>query len=105
VRVFEDNNWEVVMNDLAGGEPVRLTWHKNFDGLQSISPDGRKMLFARAEGERFMSGISTYVMDISSLHVGPENYRGSIPATATPPAGWVPDPDIAAFARKRGAAN
>jgi Tol biopolymer transport system component len=100
VRVFEGNNWEVVMNDLAGGEPQRLTFNNNFDGLQSISPDGKKMLFARASGERFMAGLSTWVMDISSLKVGPENYKGSIPAKATPPAGWTPDPDLAAFERK-----
>jgi hypothetical protein len=103
VRVFEGNNWEVVMNDLAGGEPQRLTFHDNFDGLQSISPDGKKMLFARASGERFMAGLSTYVMDISSLHVGPENYKGSIPPKAKPPAGWIPDPDLAAFERKPAA--
>jgi dipeptidyl aminopeptidase/acylaminoacyl peptidase len=100
VRIFEGNNWEVVMNDLAGGEPVRLTNHPNFDGLQSISPDGKKMLFARAEGDRFMSGLFTYVMDVSSLGVGPDKYKGSIPPTAKPPAGWVPDPAIAAFSRK-----
>lgn len=99
VRIF-DNNWEVVLNDLAGGEPVRLTFHENFDGLQSISPDGKKMLFARSEGNRFMSGLYTYVMDVSSLGLGPENYKGSIPPKATPPAGWVPDPDLAAFTRK-----
>ena len=33
VRVFEENNWEVVMNDLAGGEPVRITYYKSFDGF------------------------------------------------------------------------
>ena len=104
VRVYEGNNWEVVMNDLAGGEPVRMTYHKSFDGLQSISPDGKKMLFARATGDRPMTDIATYVMDISSLHYGPENYKGSIPATAKPPAGWVPDPDLAAFNR-RSASN
>ena len=100
VRVFEGNNWEVVMNDLAGGEPVRLTYHANFDGLQSISPDGRKMLFARASGERFMSGLYTWVMDISSLNVGPEHFKGRIPPRAKPPKGWIPDPDLAAFKRK-----
>jgi hypothetical protein len=100
VRVFEGNNWEIVMNDLAGGEPVRLTYYKNFDGFPSVSPDGKKMLFARAEGQHFMSELYTYVMDISSLRVGPENYQGSIPAKAARPAGWVEDPDIAAFSAK-----
>ncbi len=100
VRVFEGNNWEVVMNDLAGGEPVRITWNKAFDGFPSISPDGKKMLFGRSTGERFMSGIYTHVMDISSLNVGPENFKGSIPATAKSPAGWIADPDLVAFAKR-----
>lgn len=100
VRVFDGNNWEIVMNDLAGGEPMRLTHNPNFDGFPSISPDGKKMLFARAEGERFMSGLHTYVMDISALNVGPENYKGHIPPKAKPPAGWIPDPDLAAFKRR-----
>ena len=54
-RVFEDNNWEIVMNDLAGGEPVRITWNKGFDGFASISWDGKKMLFGRSTGAGFMS--------------------------------------------------
>jgi Tol biopolymer transport system component len=100
VRVFEGNNWEIVMNDLAGGEPVRITWNKTFDGFPSISPDGKKLLFGRSTGERFMSGIYTHVMDVSSLNVGPENFKGSIPPKAEPPAGWIADPDLAAFAKK-----
>lgn len=101
VRIFEDNNWEIVMNDLAGGEPVRLTYYRGFDGFPAVSPNGKKMLFGRSTGERFMSGIYTHVMDISSLNVGPENFTGSIPPQARPPEGWVPDPDLAAFARPR----
>ena len=97
VRVFEGNNWEVVMSDLAGGEPVRITWYKSFDGFPAVSPDGKKLLFGRSTGERFMSGIYTHVMDISSLNVGPENFKGSIPPKAEPPAGWTPDPALAAF--------
>ena len=98
VRIFDGNNWEVVMNDLAGGEPKRLTFNPAFDGFPSISPDGKKMLFTRSTGERFMSGLHTFVMDISSLNVGPENFKG-VPPKATPPAGWVADPAIAAFSR------
>jgi Tol biopolymer transport system component len=101
VRIFENNNWEVVMGDLGGGEPVRITWNPSFDGFPAVSPDGKKLLFARSEGERFMSGLYTYVMDISSLNVGPENFRG-VPPKAEPPAGWEPDPDIAAFAAGGG---
>jgi Tol biopolymer transport system component len=76
VRIIEDNNWEIFLGDLAGGEPVRLTFNQSFDGFPALSPDGTKMLFARDEGEQFMSGLYTYVMDVSSLNLGPEHYDG-----------------------------
>jgi Tol biopolymer transport system component len=76
VRIIEKNNWEIFLGDLAGGEPVRLTFNQSFDGFPALSPDGTKMLFARDEGERFMSGLHTYVMDVSSLNLGPEHYEG-----------------------------
>ena len=76
VRIIEKNNWEIFLGDLAGGEPVRLTFNQSFDGFPALSPDGTKMLFARDEGERFMSGLYTYVMDVSSLNLGPEHYKG-----------------------------
>ncbi|MCL4721008.1 MAG: PD40 domain-containing protein [Gammaproteobacteria bacterium] len=87
VRIVEGNNWDVFLGDLAGGEPRRLTWNPSFDGFPSISPDGKKMLFTRSKGQRFMSDLFTHVMDISSLNVGPENFKG-VPASANPPAGW-----------------
>ncbi len=87
VRVSEGNNWDVYMSDLAGGEAKRLTWNPSFDGFPSISPDGKKMLFTRSTGEHFMSDLYTYVMDISSLNVGPENYKGVPPKSEAPP-GW-----------------
>ncbi len=84
VRVVENNNWEVFLGDLAGGEPVRLTFNEGFDGFPSMSPDGTKMLFARSTGGGFMSNLTTFVMDVSSLNLGPENWKGSVPAI-TPP--------------------
>jgi len=84
VRIVENNNWEVFLGDLAGGEPVRLTFNEGFDGFPSLSPDGTKMLFARSTGDGFMSGLTTFVMDVSSLNIGPENWTGSVPAI-TPP--------------------
>jgi dipeptidyl aminopeptidase/acylaminoacyl peptidase len=83
VRVVEDNNWEIFLGDLAGGEPVRLTFNDSFDGFPSLSPDGTKMLFARSEGPGFMAGLYTYVMDVSSLNLGPENYQG-VPGIEAP---------------------
>jgi Tol biopolymer transport system component len=74
VRPLVDNpsNWEIFLGDLEGGEPIRLTFNDSFDGFPSISPDGTKMLFSRSEGPGFMSGLYTYVMDISSLNIGPK---------------------------------
>ncbi len=83
VRIVENNNWEVFLGDLAGGEPVRLTYNDSFDGFPALSPDGTKMLFARSEGDRFMGGLYTYVMDVSSLNLGPENYQG-VPSIEPP---------------------
>ncbi len=86
VRVIENNNWEIFLGDLAGGEPVRLTYNDSFDGFPSISPDGTKMLFARSEGPGFMSGLHTWVMDVSSLNLGPQNWDGVVPAITPPEA-------------------
>ena len=86
VRIVENNNWEIFLGDLAGGEPVRLTFNDGFDGFPSISPDGTKMLFARSEGPGFMSELYTWVMDVSSLNLGPENYTGTIPDIEAPEA-------------------
>ena len=90
------------MNDLAGGEPQRITWSKTFDGFPATSWDGKKLLFARSGGAGMGSGLYTWVMDISSLNVGPENYKGSIPPVAKRPEGWTEDPDIAAFNKRPG---
>ena len=87
VRIGEGNNWDVYLGDLAGGEPRRLTWAPAFDGFPAISPDGKKLLFTRSEGQRFMSDLYTHVMDISSLNIGPENFKG-VPPKAEAPAGW-----------------
>ncbi len=83
VRIIENNNWEVFLGDLAGGEPVRITYNDSFDGFPSLSPDGKKMLFARSGGEGFMSSLYTHAMDVSSLNLGPENYNG-VPAIKAP---------------------
>ena len=83
VRIVENNNWEIFLGDLAGGEPKRLTFNPGFDGFPSLSPDGKKMLFARSTGGGFMSNLYTHVMDVSSLNLGPENWKG-VPAISPP---------------------
>jgi TolB protein len=81
VRITEGRNWEVFLGDLEGGEPRRLTYNIGFDGLPSLSRNGQKMLFARTETGR--DNLYTYVMDVSSLDLGPENYQG-VPDTPVP---------------------
>ena len=76
MRIVEGNNWEIFLGDLAGGEPKRLTFNPGFDGFPSLSPDGKKMLFARSTGKSFMSDLYTHVMDVSSLNLGPTNFEG-----------------------------
>ena len=81
VKVVDGGNWEVFLGDLGGEPPKRLTFNIGFDGLPSLSKDGKKMLFARSETGR--DNLSTFVMDVSSLNMGPERYEG-IPETPVP---------------------
>jgi len=94
VRILKGGNWELFLADMAGGAPVRLTYNDGWDGMGAFSPDGKKMVFTRSEPGSH--ALYSYVMDVSSLNLGPENYKG-VPAKATPPAGWTPDPDYAAW--------
>lgn len=74
VKALDEQNWEIYLGDLAGGEHRRLTYSDKIDILAHISPDGKKMNWGRATGEKFMSNIRTFVMDVSSLNLGKENY-------------------------------
>lgn len=73
VRAETPENWEIYLGDLAGGPHRRLTYNDKLDILAMISPDGQKMNWGRATGQGF-SNIRTFVMDVSSLDVGPENF-------------------------------
>ena len=87
VRVVDGTNWEVFLGDLAGGEPMRLTYSPGFDGLPSLSPDGKKMVFTRQETPR---GFALYIMDVSSLNLGPENNQ-DIPSIKVPDGAVIVD--------------
>jgi len=73
VRAMDDNNWEIWLGDLAGGEHRRLTYNNGLDILAHVSPDGKKMNWSRTTGGGFMAGFRTHVMDVTSLNLGPEN--------------------------------
>lgn len=67
----DEKDWEVFIGDLGGDPPLRLTHHKGFDGLASMSYDGNKVVFGR--GVPGVPGTRLYVMDISSLGLGKVN--------------------------------
>ncbi len=76
VHVVDGKNYELFLGDLAGGEPRRLTWHEGFDGFPAFSPDGKKLVYGRADREPGKKpAFYSYVMDVSSLDLGPEHYR------------------------------
>jgi Tol biopolymer transport system component len=86
VRDVGNHNWEVFLGDLAGGPPIRLTYSPGFDGLPSLSKNGKKMLFARSVSGR--NNLATFVMDMSSFDLGPDAYKG-IPETKIPPNAFM----------------
>ncbi|MCP5328341.1 MAG: hypothetical protein R3E75_02330 [Steroidobacteraceae bacterium] len=76
VSVIEGRNWAVMLGDFAGGEPRRLTFAEGFNGFPSLSPDGTKLLFARAyTNEEGRDGLTTFVQDVSSLGIGPDRVQ------------------------------
>ncbi len=81
-RMIDGGNFELFLGDLGGDEPLRLTYNPGFDGMKSLSKDSSKMMFNRTAYE----GVETlyiHVMDLSSLNLGPEYYKG-IPDTPVP---------------------
>ena len=69
--LMDEKDWEVFIGDLQGDPPLRLTYHKGFDGLASMSYDGNKVVFGR--GVPGTPGTRLYVMDISSLGLSKVN--------------------------------
>jgi len=73
VKVLPQYNFEIYLRSLKTGEETRLTYNDGFDGFPAISPDGKLMTFSSGrqapEGTRM---LHQYVMDISSLNVGPK---------------------------------
>ena len=71
VKALSESNWEIFLGNLETGEQRQLTFSPKLDILASISPDGKSMNWGRATGEGF-TGIRTFIMDVSSLDVGPD---------------------------------
>jgi TolB protein len=72
VKLLPPRNFEVFMMDLVTGTQQRLTFNDAFDGFPAISPDGHWMGFSSSRGAQpGTRQMFMYLMDISSLHVGP----------------------------------
>jgi TolB protein len=72
VKLLPPRNFEIFMMDMASGEQQRLTFNDAFDGFPAISPDGRWLGFSSSRGAKpGERSMFMYLMDISSLHVGP----------------------------------
>ena len=72
VKVLPPRNYEIFMMDLVSGQQRRLTYDDAFDGFPAISADGHWMGFSSTRGAKpGARSMFMYVMDISTLHVGP----------------------------------
>jgi Tol biopolymer transport system component len=73
VKMLPPFNFEIFIRNLETGEEIQLTDYEGFDGFPAISPDGKLLTFSSGrqapEGQRT---LHQYVMDVSSLALGPE---------------------------------
>jgi Tol biopolymer transport system component len=70
VRVLPPRNFELFIGSLKTGESRRITFQDGFDGFPAISPDGRLLTFSSTRGGH-AGALHQFLMDISSLHLGP----------------------------------
>ncbi len=74
VTVFAPHNYEIMLMSLKTGEERRLTNNSAFDGFPAFSPDGKSISFSSSRGnEKGDRSLKLYVMDVSSLNLGPKN--------------------------------
>ncbi|MCW8813091.1 MAG: hypothetical protein OQJ93_06020 [Ignavibacteriaceae bacterium] len=73
VKVLPPHNYEIFLMSLKTGEQSRLTFNEAFDGFPVMSPDGKLLSFDSnrdvKKGER---KLRPYLMDVSSLNLGPK---------------------------------
>ena len=73
VKVLPPHNFEIFLRSLETGEEKRLTYNDSFDGFPAISADGKLMTFSSGrQAEKGKRELHQYVMDISSLGLGPK---------------------------------
>jgi len=73
VTVFPPHNYEIMLRNLKTGKEQRLTNNTAFDGFPAFSPDGKSIAFSSSRGnEKGDRSLKLYVMDVSSLNLGPK---------------------------------
>lgn len=66
-------NFEIYLMNIETGKQTRLTTSNAFDGFPSISPDGKLLSFSSSRSaEKGSRKLTIFLMDISSLGLGPE---------------------------------
>ncbi len=72
-KILDGRNYEIFLGDYESTNQRRLTFNDAFDGMPSISPDGKWLAISSSRdsppGERF---ITQYLIDITSLDIGPK---------------------------------
>ena len=73
VKVLPPHNFEVYLMSAKTGEQTRLTYNDAFDGFPVLSPDGKLLTFSsNRDEEKGVRRLSPYLMDVSSLNLGPK---------------------------------
>lgn len=73
VKVLPPRNFEIFLRDIITGEEKQLTFNSKFDGFPVVSPDGKLMAFSSGrDTEPGKRTIYLYLMDVSSLNIGPK---------------------------------
>ena len=80
---------------------IRVRFIVPGNGTEIDVPADSATPISRHDGEPGSRALYSWVMDVSSLNLGPENYRG-VPPRAEPPPGWRPDPAMAAWQDRPG---
>lgn len=86
-KIFDGRNYEIILGNYENKEQVRLTYNDAFDGMPSISPDGKLLHFSSSRGSKpGERNITLYLADISHLNITPYTPNQTTTTPAAKPA-------------------